>query len=170
MNDKMQDAINKQIQAETYSAYLYLSMASFFHEKGLDGMAQWMKSQAVEEMGHAMRMFDHVVERGGRVKLMAIDQPPLKWSGQVAVWENVAKHEAHVTSLIHKLVKLARKEEDYASENMLQWFVNEQVEEEANAASILQRAKMVGDAGQGLFMLDKELGARAVTLPVLLSE
>ena len=156
----VQDAMNKQVNAELYSAYLYLSMAANFEEDNLRGMAHWMQIQAKEETGHALKFFKYIVERGGRVTLAAVAAPPTKWESPQAVFEEVYQHECHVTNLINKLVDLAGAEKDHASGVFLQWFVNEQVEEEANASEILHQLKMVGDSKQGLFMLDRHLGQR----------
>ena len=156
----VQDAMNQQINAELYSAYLYLSMAANFEAENLRGMAHWMQIQAREETGHALKFFKHIAERGGRVTLASIAAPPTKWDSPQALFEVVYAHECHVTSLINKLVELAGAEKDHASAVFLQWFVNEQVEEEANASEILHQLKMVGDSKQGLFMLDHHLGQR----------
>ncbi|HOX39757.1 MAG TPA: ferritin [Candidatus Brocadiia bacterium] len=160
---KMEAAINEQINAELYSAYLYASMASYFASKGLKGFANWMKIQCGEEVAHAMRFYGHVLDRGGRVLMKAIKGPETEWASPLAVFEAVAVHEAKVTALINGLVKLARKEEDEAALAALQWFVTEQIEEEANAADIVQKLKLMGDSPQGLFMMDAELGARTPT-------
>ena len=156
----VQDAMNKQVNAELYSAYLYLSMAANFEEDNLRGMAHWMQIQAKEETGHALKFFKYIVERGGRVTLAAVAAPPTKWESPQAVFEEVYKHECHVTNLINKLAELAEAEKDHASAVFLQWFITEQVEEEANASEILHQLKMVGDSTQGLFMLDRHLGQR----------
>lgn len=156
----MEKAINKQINAELWSAYLYLSMASYFDSKSLSGFSNWMQAQAQEEINHAMRFYNHVVERGGQVKLSAIDEVPTKWNSPLHVFEETYKHEQKVTSLIENLVDLAEKEKDRASMNMLQWFIDEQVEEEDSADEIVQKLKLIGDSGNGLFMLDRELGQR----------
>jgi ferritin len=160
LKSAIEDAMNHQINAEIYSSYLYLSMAADFEEKSLRGMAHWMQIQAKEEWGHAMKFFKYIVDRGGRVTLTAIATPPNKWDSPHAVFEAVYQHETDVTSLIDKLVELAAAEKDYASGVFLQWFVNEQVEEEANATEILHQLKMVGDSKQGLFMLDRHLSQR----------
>ncbi len=123
-------------------------------------MANWMTFQAQEEVAHAMKIYNHIVERGGRVKLAAIDGPPTEWKSAVDVFESAYKHEQHVTKLIHDLVALAIQENDYASKSMLDWFVDEQVEEEATASAIVAQLKMIGDNAAALFMLDKELGQR----------
>lgn len=160
LSKKMQEGINAQINAELYSAYIYLSMAAYFEANDFPGMAAWMRAQANEEVAHAMKFFEHVVERDGRVTLSAIDAPPTDWDSPLAVFENAYKHEQHVTSLIHELVELSDQEKDYPSRTLLDWFVDEQVEEEASASAIVARLKMVGDSGAALLMLDKELGSR----------
>ena len=163
--EKIQNAINEQINAELYSSYLYLSMAAFFKDKSLDGFANWMECQAMEEQYHAMKMYGFVNERGGRVLLKAIQGPPVEWDTPLAVFKAVAEHEAKVTGLINDLVDLAIQEKDHATNNFLQWFVSEQVEEEASADEIVQKMKLVESAPGGLFMLDQELGKRVFNLP-----
>ena len=160
LSKKMEEALNAQINAEFYSAYIYLSMAAYFEANDLPGLAAWMKAQAREEAGHAMKIYHYIVERAGRVTLTAIDAPATEWKSPLAAFENAYQHEQHVTSLIHKLVALAIDENDYATKNMLDWFVDEQVEEEATASAIVARLKMIGDHPPALLMLDKELGAR----------
>lgn len=161
MQDKMEKALNEQINAELYSSYMYLSMAAYFDDVNLPGCAHWMRLQAEEENEHAMKFFDFIQERGGRVRLTAIDAPPAEWKSPVAAFQETLKHERHVTSLIHGLVDLAAELNDHPTSNFLQWFVDEQVEEEASADEVLQRLKMVGDHGPGLFMVDRELGGRS---------
>ncbi len=158
--DKMEKALNAQINAELYSAYIYLSMAAYFESKDLPGMANWMTAQAQEEVAHAMKIYQHIVERGGRVTLAAIEGPPTEWASPAAVFEAAYKHEQHVTKLIHDLVALSIQENDYASKSMLDWFVDEQVEEEASASAIVAKLQMIGDHGPALLVLDHELGAR----------
>ena len=160
LSKTMEEALNAQINAELFSAYLYLSMSAYFEAQDFPGMAQWMRSQNDEEVVHAMKIFTYVVERGGRVTLAAIDAPQTEWKSPLAVFEHAYKHEQYVTSLIHKLVAQAIEENDYATKNMLNWFVDEQVEEEATASAIVAKLKMVGDHTSGLIMLDKELGGR----------
>lgn len=166
LSKKIEKAINDQINAEMYSSYLYLSMSTHFESISLPGLANWMKQQAQEEMFHGMKMFDFVCERGGRVTLQAIGKPPSKWSSTLDVFENVLAHEQKVTGLINKLVDLAIKERDHATNIFLQWFVSEQVEEEASAGEIVDKLKLIGDDSNGLFMLDKDLGVRMFTMPV----
>jgi ferritin len=160
LSPKIQDAMNKQLNAELYSAYLYLSMAAYFENANLRGMAQWMKVQAQEEAGHAAKFFKQICERGGRVTLTSIAAPPTEWKSPLALFAEVYKHECNVTGLIHGLVDLAAAEKDHASGPFLQWFVSEQVEEEANAAEIVHHLKMIGDSNSGLLMLDHRLGER----------
>ena len=162
----MAQAMNQQINAELYSAYLYLAMAAYCESLQLAGFAHWFKVQAQEEMTHALRFSSQLSERGGRPTLGAIKAPPASWNSPLACMQEVAAHEAKVTALINDLVALARQEKDYASENFLQWFVAEQVEEEANVAQVVGALKLVGDQGNALFMLDKEMGARVFTMPL----
>ncbi len=165
LNEKIEAAFNDQINAEMYSAYLYLSMSAYFAATGMAGFANWMRVQAQEEMVHAMKFFDHISERGGRVALKAIDGPPTEWDSPVAAFEHVYEHERKVTGLINGLVDLAIEEKDHASRSFLQWFVDEQVEEEDSASTVLDRLKLIGDSGNGLFMMDRELGQRVFTPP-----
>lgn len=160
ISPKMEDALNKQINAEFYSSYLYLAMAADFESKNLAGFSNWMKVQAQEEWGHGMRLYKYINEQMGRVTLEAIDAPPTEWKSALQMFEAAYKHEQMVTSLINKLVALANEENDYATQNFLQWFVEEQVEEENSAGTITEKLKMIGDSVQGLFMLDSILGRR----------
>lgn len=156
----MHQALNKQVNAELYSAYLYLSMASYFESQNLKGFANWMTVQAQEELMHAMKFYTYINERGKRSLMMAIDAPPAEWNSPLAVYEDTHAHEQRVTGLINTLVDTAMAEKDHATYNMLQWFVGEQVEEEASADAVVQRLKLIGESRDGLFMLDKELGQR----------
>ena len=169
LSPKMEKAYNDQINAEIYSSYLYMSMATWFEEKQMAGFAHWMKVQAQEEMTHALKLYGHVCERGGRVRLMAIDGPPTDWDTPLNVAEDVLKHEQKVTGLINALVDLAQAEKDHASFNFLQWFVGEQVEEEASVQDVIGKLKMVEQTSGGLFMLDKEMAARVFTMPIWLT-
>jgi ferritin len=166
LSNKMETAINQQINAEMYSSYLYLSMATYFESISLGGFSNWMRQQAQEEMFHGMKMFDFVCERGGRVTLKAIDEPPSEWSSVLDVMENVLAHEQKVTGLINDLVNLALDERDHATNIFLQWFVSEQVEEEDTAGGLVDKLKLIGNDANGLFMLDTELATRVFTLPV----
>lgn len=160
LSDKMQQAMNKQIRDELYSAYLYLSMAAYYESQNLPGFARWMRAQAAEEQTHALKFFDYVNERGGRVVLHAIDAPPASFATPVDVFEQTLAHEQHVTGLIHTIYQLALEEGDYASQIFLQWFITEQVEEEATAGQILELLRMIGDKGHALIMLDRQMGQR----------
>jgi len=165
INEKICKAFNEQIQNELYSAYIYLSMVTYFHSTGLDGMAQWMRCQAMEEQVHAMKFFDHIVERDGKVDLLEIKQPPLTWKSPLDAFKTAYEHEQFITGCINKLMKLADDENDYASKSLLQWFVDEQVEEEASASKIMSELELIGDNPQALLMIDRELGARTFTMP-----
>ena len=163
LNERIQDAFNKQINAELFSSYLYVSMAAFFESQNLKGMARWMRLQAQEENMHAMKFFDFINERGGKIVLTQIDAPKTEWSSPLDVFEDTCKHESKVTGLINELVDLSLSEKDHAANAFLQWFVTEQVEEEASVLEITEQLKLTGDQGSMLFMLDRELGQR--TLP-----
>jgi len=163
ISKRMQDAINEQIKYELESAYLYLAMVAYFSDQNLDGMAQWMTVQAQEELGHAMKFFDHVVQRDGRVELQALAKPEGVWASPLEAFRAAYTHEQSVTKRINNLVKLASQEEDHAASVMLQWFVTEQVEEEASAHAIVEKLQRIGDSVQGLFLIDRELGTRTAT-------
>lgn len=156
----MEKAINDQIQKELYSAYVYLSMAAYFETNNLTGAASWMRLQHQEEQVHAMKFFDFINDRGGRVVLQAIQQPPTDFASPLAVFEAALAHEQKVSKSIHDLYALAVKENDYPTQAMLQWFINEQVEEEKNASAIVAQLRMIGDSPAALFMIDQQLGAR----------
>jgi ferritin len=161
LKPSVQEALNKQFNAEVASSYLYLSMAGHLETKNFRGMAHWMQTQAREEWKHAMKIFAHIHERGGKVVLNQIDAPKSAWKTILDVFQDTLKHEQCVTAGIHAIVKLSIDESDYATQNFLQWFVNEQVEEEASAQIIVDRLQMTGDGNVALFMLDGELGRRA---------
>ena len=165
ISEKIQKALNSQINAELYSAYLYLSMSSFFSDMTLNGFANWMRIQAQEEQVHAMKFYDYLIERGGKVLLSAIDAPPATWKSPLDVFEYTYKHEQKVTGLINDLVNLAIGEKDHAAVTFLNWFVSEQVEEESSANEILQKLKLIKDSPSWLFMMDRELGSRVFTPP-----
>ena len=161
INKTVQDAINEQIKNELYSAYLYLSMAAYFESINLSGFSNWMKVQAAEEQEHAMKFYEYIFERGGRVQLKAIDQPPAEWKSPMDAFQEVLAHEQKVTAMIHNLYAVALKENDYASQIMLQWFITEQVEEEKNAAAIIEQLKMITAHETAILMLDHDLGKRS---------
>ena len=161
---KIEEALNEQINAELYSAYLYLSMSAYFESVNLQGFANWMRSQTQEELTHAMRIFDFVNKRGGKVTLKAIAEPAAKWESPLAVFEAAYKHEQFVTGRIDDLVNLSAREKDHATHNFLQWFVKEQAEEEASVNNIVQKLKVIKDTPGGLFLIDAELAKRASEL------
>jgi ferritin len=156
----MEEALNRQVNREFYSAYLYLCMSAYFETQNMKGFAKWMKIQAKEEQGHALKFYDYIIARGGKVTLAMIEAPKAKWSSGGKVFDEVFAHEQKVTGLIHALVDLALKEKDHATFEMLQWFVKEQVEEEMNASEIVAKIKAIGDIPGHLFCLDHELGKR----------
>lgn len=159
------NALNSQLNAELYSAYLYLSMEAYFESIDLSGFANWMRAQAQEELTHAMKFYDYIVQRGERVDLTSIDEPQKEWDSPLAVFEHVYEHEKKVTGLINDLVDISVAESDHATTNFLQWYVAEQVEEEESASGVLQRVKLTADSPGGLFMLDTELGQRVFNPP-----
>ena len=163
LNPKIEEAFNRQLNAELFSSYLYLSMAAYFESHNLKGMANWMRIQAQEENAHAMKFFDFINERGGKVVLTQIDAPKLEWPSPLAAFHEAHKHECKISELINGLVDLALSEKDHAGNAFLQWFVTEQVEEEASVLEIAEKLKLAGDQGGMLLMLDRELGQR--TLP-----
>ena len=163
LSTEMESALNEQLKAEAYSGYLYIAMGAYFESQGLRGLAQWMGAQAREEFFHSSKFYNFIVERGGRVTLKAIDAPPTNWSSPLAAFQDALKHEQKVTGLINNLVNMAQGENDHATVIFLQWFVTEQVEEEASVGEVVQKLELIGEAGPGLFMLDKELGTRVIS-------
>ena len=159
--EKMQKALKGQLNAELYSSYLYLSMNAYFKSVNLDGFANWMYYQAQEELEHAMKFYDFIIQRGGKVQFQQIEAPPGEWSSPLAVFEATLEHEQKVTGLINDLVDVAHEERDHATNIFLQWFVSEQVEEEENVGGVLEQLKLMGDANGGLFMIDRELAKRS---------
>jgi ferritin len=160
LNQNVQDAINTQIRNEVFSAYLYLSMSGYFEHRNLPGFARWMRVQYEEELGHALKFFDFVNDRGGRVTLFGIDQPPADFQSPLDVFQRSLEHEQKVTGMINGLYALAVKENDYPAQVLLQWYISEQVEEEKNATQIVEQLKLIGNDGSALLILDRELGAR----------
>lgn len=160
MNKEVEKALNEQLKREFESAYFYLAMAAHFRSENLNGFAHWMESQSDEELGHAMKIYNYVFERGGEVTLEQIEKPKSSWKSPEDAFNHAHEHEKDITGCVDKLVELSREEKDYATEAMLQWFVTEQVEEEASTKEVLLKLKMVGDKGQALYLLDKELGKR----------
>ena len=160
LSKAMQDAINQQINAELNSAYLYLSMSAYCAATNRVGSAHWMRVQFQEEQSHAMKLFDYLNDRGGRALLKAIAQPPAEFKSLLDVFRQVLEHEQEVTAKIHRLYALAVKENDYATQVMLQWFITEQIEEEKTTSEVIAQLKMVGDQGAAVLMLDRHLGMR----------
>lgn len=165
LSQKVQDAINDQLNAELYSAYLYYSMAAYFEAISLKGFAHWMRVQALEELTHVQRFSAYVHDRGGRVLVQPIEAPPTEWASPLAVFEATYAHEVEVTGRVNKLMDLAMAESDHASCNFLQWFVGEQVEEEASVDEVVERLKLVDKAEGGLFLLDQEMDKRTFVAP-----
>lgn len=165
ISKKVQDAINNQINAELWSAYLYLSMAQQFHATGRPGIAHWFDVQFQEEQAHAQIFINYLNSRGGRVELKAIDAVPTEWASELDAFEAVLAHEQKVTAMINDLYYLAEQERDYATRGRLDWFVSEQVEEEETAQSLIDRLKLIGDNGMAMYTLDTELGARTYQAP-----
>jgi ferritin len=160
LSNNLLTAINDQIKHELYSAYFYLSMSAWTESHNMPGAAKWLSKQAQEEQGHAMKLYGYLQDRGAKVTLQAIPQPPAEFTSLLDVFEQVKEHEAKVTGLIHRLYETSLKDNDYASQIELQWFVTEQVEEEKNAAMIVDALKSVGTQGAALFMVDHWLGER----------
>jgi ferritin len=160
LKPKMLGALNQQVNAELSSWYLYLSMAAYFEAQSFKGMAGWMRVQAQEELGHAMKIYDFVNQRSGQVTLTQIDAPKTQWDSPLGVFEESLGHERKVTAMINGLVNLAIDEKDHAANTFLEWFVNEQVEEEATVEQIVDQLKLVGDNGVALYMIDQQLGQR----------
>ena len=157
---KVQDALNKQINEEMVSSYLYLAMSAHCEHEGFKGAAHWLKVQAQEENGHAMKLYGYILEQGGQVELAAIQKPEGPFGSILNVFEKTLKHEQHITGCFQKLAEMAVQEKDFATQNLLQWFVNEQVEEEANAGEIVAKLKLSGGQGPGLLFIDSQLGGR----------
>ena len=163
LSKKMVDALNGQINKEMYSAYLYMAMSAYSDHKGLKGFANWFNVQYQEEMEHAMRIYHYIQDQGGQVELMAIKQPPAEFGTPLEMFQKTLEHEKFVTKSINELVDLAEAEKDHATQIFLQWFVTEQIEEESNDNEIIDKLNLAGQEGNGLFMIDKELGTRVFT-------
>ena len=162
LSNKMEEQLNEQINAEIYSGYLYYAMEAYFESEDLTGFANWMHIQAQEELLHAHKFFNFINERGGRVELDAIEKPKAEWDTPLEAFEDAYEHETKVTDRINKLYDLAVEEKDHATASFLKWFIDEQVEEEASADEIVNKLKRIGDSGNGLFMLDREMGNRSL--------
>jgi len=160
LEDKMLNALNEQINKEIFSAYLYYSMAAYFDSLNLEGFANWMKVQAKEELTHAQKLYDYIYDKGGVVELDSIDKPKKEWEIPLEAFKDAYEHELSVTQSIDKLVDLAKELNDHATQNFLQWFVNEQIEEEANTKKIVDTLQMIGESKTALFMFNGQLGSR----------
>lgn len=167
ISEKMNEAFNTQIKHEMYSSNLYLSMVAYFEEIGLKGFANWMRIQVQEETAHAMGLFDYLIERDGRVIVEAINKPESEWKSALDCFEAVYKHEQLVTSLINELADVAEAEKDRAALSFLQWYIKEQVEEEANCSEICSKLRLIGDDKHALLLIDQELGARTYVAPTI---
>jgi ferritin len=161
IKSSIENAINNQINAELYSSYLYLSMSAYFETKSLTGFAKWMSIQSKEEYAHAMKFYAYLIQKGGKVKFSKIDEPKQEWKSLLDVFEDTYAHEQKVSASINEIVDLALQEKDHATVSFLNWFVTEQVEEEATAQKLVDDLKLIGDNNSGLFMMDRELGQRA---------
>lgn len=166
LSKKMENALNEQINKEMYSAYLYMSMSAHSTNIGLEGFANWFMVQYKEEMEHAMKIYDYINNQGGKVTLNAIDKPISNFKDAMEMFQKTLKHEQFITKSINQLVDLSIKEKDHATHIFLQWFVTEQIEEEGNDNDIIAKLKLAGDKGNGLFIIDKEIGTRVYTPPV----
>jgi ferritin len=160
IGERLNSAINDQIKNELESYYIYLSMAAYLHSKSLDGMGHWMRAQAHEEMIHAMKFIEHLIDRDGKVVLQDLKQLKTEWSSPLEVFQDAFEHEKFISSKINDLTTIAREEKDYASEPILAWFTDEQIEEEASTGKIADELEMIGEDKSALLMLDRELGAR----------
>lgn len=167
INEKVGKILNEQVNKEFYSAYLYLSMSAYFSDIGLLGFANWMRVQAQEETAHAMLIYDFLIDRGYKINLTSIDAVPANWGTPLSVIEAALKHEIYVTGLINNIVAVAEKVQDRATMSYMNWFVDEQVEEEANAKEIIDKLKLIGDDKSALYLLDKDLAARVFVQPMI---
>ena len=160
---RMREAMNEQIKLELESFYIYISMAAYFHSLNLEGMAHWLRCQSHEEMIHAMKFFDHILDRGGHVELLDIKQLKTKWSSPLEAWKDAYEHEKFISGKINDLMKIARDESEFAAEPLLAWFSSEQIEEEANTSKVANHLEMIGGSKEGIIMIDRELAARVFT-------
>lgn len=164
LSPKLEEALNRQLNKEIFSSYLYYSMAAYLASGPLSGMAKWMFVQAQEEMTHAMRFYNYILERGARVKLAQIEAPQMEWKDPVELFENALSHEEMITASINEIASLAIKENDHSTSIYLQWFITEQVEEEDSVKKVIDKLKLVGTSSQGLYMVDREMSARVFNI------
>lgn len=160
LNERVNEAVNAQLNSEVSSSYLYLSMAAYFESEDLEGFAQWMKAQAEEEWMHAMKLYDYLVERGYRVELQAIEKPKASWESPLGAFKDAQKHERKITKKVNEVAEVASEAGDRATENVMDWFIDEQVEEESTIGRVVKRVKLAGDDPSALLMLDAEMGKR----------
>lgn len=160
INQKIESALNKQINEEFFSSYLYLSMSAYFDSKNLQGFANWMSIQSQEEYQHAMKIYDYLMLKGGTVKLDQIGKPKTEWKNPLEVFTETLEHEQHISKCIYDIIDLALEVKDHATHSFFQWFVTEQVEEEATVMKIVEDLKLIGENSNGIFLLDRELGTR----------
>lgn len=160
INQRIKEMMNRQIKKELESYYIYLSMVAYFHSLNLDGMAHWMRCQSHEEMTHGMKFFDYINDRGGKVELLDLKQLQTSWNSPAEAWDSAYQHELFITGKIGALMKAAREESEYIAEPLLSWFINEQVQEEADTLKISEQVKLVNESKEGLLLLDRELGTR----------
>jgi len=163
INSEIEKSLNKQLNEELYSSYFYLAMSAYFENNAFDGFASWMRIQAEEERIHAMKIYDYIHQVGGKVKLTTIKTPKTEWASPLEVFKDTYKHECEVTKNINNIVDLAITVKDHATNNFMQWFISEQVEEEASSQRLLDKMKLIGNDKQGLFLLDREFGQRTVS-------
>jgi len=167
INEKVGKVLNEQVNKEFYSAYLYLSMSAYFSDLGLLGFANWMRIQAQEEQAHAMLMYDFLINRGAKVVLTTVEAPKGIWDSSIQVMEDVLEHEVYITSQINNIITVAEEVKDRATMSYFNWFIDEQVEEEANAQDIISKLKLIGDDKSALYLLDKDLSARVFVQPMI---
>lgn len=165
LSENMKKELNNQINEELFSSYLYLSMSAYLNAKGLSGFSNWMRIQAKEELDHATKFFDYILERNEIVTLETIDQPKHEWNGILDIFEATLAHERHITERINFLASLAIEEKDFATQSFLKWFIDEQVEEEANDENMLNKLRLIGDNSSAIFFLDQEAGSRVYVAP-----
>lgn len=161
IKEKTEKALNKQLNEELFSSYLYLAMSAWFESENLSGFGKWMRIQSQEEYTHAMKIFDYILQLDGKIKLEKIEHPKLEWKSPLDVFQDTYNHEVKISASIHEIVDGAYTDKDFATVNFLGWFITEQVEEESTAMRILEKVKLVGDNRNGLFLLDREMGFRA---------
>ncbi|WP_372370726.1 ferritin [Candidatus Uabimicrobium sp. HlEnr_7] len=160
LNDQLQEALNRHMNSEFFSSYMYLSMAAYFDSIHYKGFAHWAQEQANEELGHAMKMYQYILDKGGKIVLLPIEGPPTTWDSCLGAFEEVYKHEQKVTQQINSLYEICQENKDYATQTFLHWFITEQVEEESMSSEIVERIKLAGNSNSAVLLIDSELGSR----------